>query len=238
MFLKMLKGITILASLSFNQNVFATSINIDELKDKTNEYYTYPQIVKNDGVYFVKIYSTTYFDRNGNMLTRNQATSLGDMYYNLNKVVKIPVNLVIEKHERFGGKYQFLGFGDDDARTGKFENYTNLKVEDLFSRYSGKSYNAGIVLIGGGYSKAISDKNIELSEGNGSIFLPGPAGMPIGINAGFEKLNFTFTIKAPLKAAFSEYNLTGIVDGKVIDREYRSESISLDSVFKADLRNE
>jgi hypothetical protein len=221
--------IAIVALFCLSHESFALGIN--EIKTQAHENF-HVSLVKKDGLVNIHLYSLKYFDRNG--IEKRYSHSKTEQY-SLSTHIYIPVTITYSKHHRLGGKFQFLGFGDDDARTGDISNIENQKVQDLFTTYSGTSYNAGVVFIGGGYSKAIGQNGIKISEGNGSLLMIGPAGMPFGINAGLEKLDFEFTIKTPLKAALVEYNMTGTVDGNVIAKEVKKEVISLDEVLSADL---
>lgn len=206
------------------------SFKIDDLKDRTNDIFN-AKIIKNKKSYFLKLESTTYFDNNGNETLKNYSNF--SKLYVFTKDILIPININITKINRNGGKFQFLGFGDDDFKTGTISNIKNLKTADLFTTYSGSSFNAGFGLFGGGYSKSKADNGATISDSNGSCLLPIPAG-PIGINAGFEKVDFELTIETPFKAAEVSYVLSSPYENneKTLTG---NEVIAIDKILNADI---
>ena len=191
------------------------------------------RILKEKKAYFLQVISTTVITENGQT---SQYGKTGPNYQELTRRIKMPVNISVERTGGFGNKIQFLGFGDDDVKTGSFKNLNNLRIGDLLTSYEGTSTNIGLTFIGGGYTTMTSQTGATLKEGNGSITMIGPAGTPIGINAGLEYTTFTLNIASALKAVQVDYDLKnrGDIARRMLDEKVTKVE-SLDEVSQFDL---
>lgn len=161
------------------------SSDIDRLEAKYNSV----RIEKENNQYQLSYIASALLDENGKALVKTS-----HRYMNVRRIIKIPVKIALKADVDFGGKIQVWGEGDDDVKTGNFKNISHLNLGDLFTDYEGFSGNLGLVLVGGGYTTLKAANGASLKEVNGSILFIGPAGTPVGINAGIEYFSFKLNI--------------------------------------------
>lgn len=220
-----------LASLIATSNVWA-KLDIELMKSVTPKFQMV-NIVKENKQYFLSVKSHALFNNKGEQIDySNRSRS----YQVIRRNIKIPVKVELVEKSGFGNTVQFLGFGDDDKKTGSFKNLTNLRLGDLLTTYDGSSTNIGLTFIGGGYTTMTASNGATLKEGNGSILFIGPAGTPIGINSGIHHINFDMTISTNFKAAEVVYDSVKYVDGKTVEvNDSESKVESLDELLQLQL---
>lgn len=214
--------------LSISSAAFSAVLTLEEVAPKASSYQS-ARILKRDGFHMISIISLTYFNSNGVPVAPGRVPR---EHYFLKREIELPVNILIRKVGGGGEFYQFFGFGDDDLKTGSFNNLENGKIGDLLTSFTGFSTNIGVTLIGGGYSSVTSEKGVKVSEGNGSIFMVGPTGTPFGINAGFRPLKYELIIQNPLKAALVKYNFHGVLGRDYLTKDSLEVVMSMDEILK------
>jgi hypothetical protein len=230
-----------LAIISFNSLAI---LQIDDVKDLATINGTI-RVMKDHDQYKLFMFSYNYLDKDGkiiklpNGLIENlQTTAYKEGKYILTKKIVMPITISLKNSSKIGNSVQFFGYGDDDKATGEFSNFKNKKVENLFTTFKGKSYDLGLVFIGGGYTSAISKNGVKLSSGNATVLFPGPAGMPFGVNAGVERTEFELSISSPLKAVEVNYELTHLYQGKAEYTDEQTDVLSLEDVYSMKLDEE
>ncbi len=213
--------------LSFSNTTFAAVLTMQEVLTKANSVQT-ARIIERDGLYLISIVSVTYFTSKGIPVYTG---SIPKERYFLKREIELPVNITLRKIGGGGEFYQFIGFGDDDLKTGSFSNLNDGRIGDLLTSFKGRSTNIGLTLIGGGYSSVTSEKGIKMSEGNGSLFFIGPVGTPIGINTGFRFLKYELVIHTPLRAALVKYSFHGAYGNDYLTKDSSEVVLSMDEVL-------
>lgn len=221
----------IIMAMTFAEAHAFGEIKLEDAKKIVPEYQTV-RIIKEKNQYFLEYKSHALINPEGEQVTYGEA---GRSYKILRRDIKMPVSIKVENKSGFGKKLQFLGFGDDDVSTGDFKNLEKQRLGDLLTTYEGTSTNIGITFIGGGYTSMTSASGVTLKEGNGSIMMIGPAGTPIGINMGLQRISFDLTISSPLKAVLVEYQLELAGKERTVLSKVK-EVQSLDEVLQLELK--
>jgi len=220
-------------SLLFLGNAFA-AVEVDLIKENTPKFQTL-NISKENNLYFLNFRSFGMYNSKGQQIDFSKRDN---NYKMIHRNIKIPIKIEVVDKTKVGNTVQFLGFGDDDVKTGDFKNLNNLRLSDLFTSYEGTSSNIGLTFIGGGYTTMTASNGATLKEGNGSILFIGPTGTPIGVNAGIHYREFTLNISTNFKAAKVEYTSTHYVDGKKFGpTEELSRVESMDELLLLELTN-
>lgn len=221
---------SLMTALSFAQVHAFGEIKLEDAKKIVPNYQSV-RIIKEKNQYFLDYRSHALLNAEGKQVSYNEADKNTKIF---RRNIKMPVNIKVENKSGFGGTIQYLGFGDDDVKTGNFKNLRNQRLGDLLTTFEGSSTNVGITFIGGGYTSMTSAAGAVLKEGNGSIMMIGPAGTPIGINLGIQRIHFDLTISSALKAVLVEYQLE-LTGKETIVLSKVKEVQSLDDVLQLQL---
>lgn len=205
-----------------------------ELINESMPKFQTVRITKEKNLYFLNYISFGLYDSKGKQITFNDRVR---SYQLIRRKIKMPVKIEFVEKSGFGNTIQFLGFGDDDLKTGSFKNITNLRLGDLLTTFNGTSTNIGLTFIGGGYTTMTAANGATLKEGNGSILFIGPAGTPVGVNSGIHYINFDMTISSSLRAVGVEYESEKFIEGKKVDIQNEVKVETLEDVSQLELLN-
>ncbi|MBC7712842.1 MAG: hypothetical protein H7177_05860 [Rhizobacter sp.] len=191
----------------------AAMVKLEDVKDRGFNNQTASLIKNKAGAYELRVVSMATFDGNSNVVSENGRGEISFVTREI--IVPVKINLEINGIDK---NIQVGGSSDADAKMGTFANLEGKKIESLFEEFDGTSFNVGILLLGGGHSKASNRDNITFKDTNVSMIV-GPSGS-MGLNLGLSDYSFKLKMAPVLKAAEVRYsisyyvgeNLRGIVD--------------------------
>lgn len=228
-----MKKLILAASLALLSSNVLAKVDINLINESIPKFQTI-NIVKEKKLYFLTYKSFGLYNNKGEQISFNDRAR---SYQLIKRTIKMPIKIELVEKSGFGNTIQFLGFGDDDLKTGSFKNLSNLRLGDLFTTFNGTSTNIGLTFIGGGYTTMTAANGATLKEGNGSILFIGPSGTPVGLNAGIHHINFDMTISSSLRAVAVEYESEKFVDGIKVDIQEETKVETLEDVSQLELLN-
>jgi hypothetical protein len=111
----------------------------------------------------------------------------------VNREITVPVSVHFEANG-IARSYQTGGSGDLDIATGAFKDFSGHRLGDLFTTYQGTIRSVGIVVAGGGLTRASSSHGIKFAQSNGALIVGFGPEASLGSNGGLTWQDFDLTI--------------------------------------------
>lgn len=111
----------------------------------------------------------------------------------INREISVPVSVKVEANG-IARSYQAGGSGDLDIATGGFKDFSGHRLGDLFTTYQGTIRSVGLVVAGGGYTRATSGQGIKFAQSNGALIVGFGPEASLGSNGGLTWQDFELTV--------------------------------------------
>lgn len=230
------KGLILSVLLLFNTAMAEVTIS-DLIQNQDQFKFLNPkvEVVKEkDNHYYLKISQDT------KQISRRSISESSSLY----KELGIAKSYVLARHyliplsiqSRVSGidlSYEKSIATDVDVKTNSFSNIRGRKIADLFGHYQGFTMNAGVVLLGGGYTRLKNSTGIVLSEINAVTPPPAPLiGVNVGVTAAKAYVSFS-----PLSDGVNiQFEMRTIKDGEgLLDVEKATRSMNLQDLIDREL---